>query len=158
MNIAASHNKFWSGNQKGDRTYTFKDLVYSWMWRVKLRNLRLSRRWRFNWKFSGLWRYVACLHLQGEVKMEAAGPQKRWLPNTTLHFVTTQKTSTWCQCIINTLRTRWPGFNSWQRQWCDLFSSPPALGRTQHPLQWVPGTYSPGSKPTRAWSWSLTSI
>jgi hypothetical protein len=36
-----------------------------------------------------------CLHLQGEMKMEAAWSFETLYPTTTLHGVTTQKTSTW---------------------------------------------------------------
>jgi hypothetical protein len=48
------------------------------------------------------------------------------------------------------LRSGWPWFNCWQRQWGDsiLFAtvSRPALGATQSPIQWILGALTPGIK------------
>jgi hypothetical protein len=56
---------------------------------VSVLHLRLSRRWRFKTRSSGLWRHVVLWWWRQH------GPLKRWYPTTILYGVTAQKTSTW---------------------------------------------------------------
>jgi len=48
--------------------------------------------------------------------------------------------------IVTELPDGRPGLNSWHEQWWEFFSSPPRLGPSQPPIQWVPGVLKPWGK------------